>query len=79
MNIFCTIGEAVEEIKAQGANISIKELRRIAREADLPFRQGAGRALLYRSSDLMSAFENSFQRPSEIIVMARARQRKRYA
>lgn len=77
MNTFCTIGEAINDIKAQGANISAKELRRIARDSDLPYRQGAGRTLLYRSSDLMSAFEKSFQRPSEIIVMARARQRKR--
>ena len=75
-NTFCTIGEAVRDIKEQGANISIKELRRIAREADLPFRQGAGRTLLYRSSELMNAFEKSFQRPSEILVLARSRQRK---
>lgn len=42
MNTFCTIGEAINDIKAQGANISAKELRRIARDSELPYRQGGG-------------------------------------
>ena len=75
----CTIAEAVKFIKEQGANISVRELRDIAKSKDLPFRRGAGRTLLYRSSELINAFEATFQRPSEILLMARARQRKAMA
>ena len=76
MNTFCTIGEAVKFIKEQGANISVRELRDIAKKKDLPFRKGAGRTLLYRSSELLNAFDTTFQRPSEILALARARQRR---
>ena len=76
MNVYCTIGEALEEIKEMGANISATELRDIAHKADLPYRRGAGRTLLYRSDDLLKAFNNSFMRPSEILALARSRQRR---
>lgn len=76
LKTICTIGEAVKYIKEQGANISVRELRDIAREKDLPFRRGAGRTLLYRSSELISAFESTFQRPSEILALAKSRQRR---
>ncbi len=79
MNTFCTIGEAVKFIKEQGANISVRELRDIAKKKDLPFRKGAGRTLLYRSSELLNAFDTTFLRPSEILALANARKKKEAA
>lgn len=79
LKTICTIGEAVKYIKEQGANISVRELRDIAREKDLPFRRGAGRTLLYRSSELINAFDATFLRPSEILALANARKKKEAA
>ena len=76
LNEFCTVGECAKFLKGRGAVVSVAELRRIARDKDLPFRKGAGRTLLYRSAQLLGAFESTFMRPSEILVMARSRARK---
>lgn len=76
---FCTVGECAKFFKTRGANISVRELRDIAREKDLPFRRGAGRTLLYRSSELINAFDATFLRPSEILALANARKKKEAA
>lgn len=76
LNEFCTVGECAKYLKARGAGISPQELRNIAQARDLPFRKGAGRTYLYRTAQLLNAFEATFMRPSEILAMARAKQRR---
>ena len=58
---YCTIAEALEVIKSNGANISPAELRKIAKQADIPYRQGAGRTRIYPAELLINAFEATFQ------------------
>lgn len=76
LNEFCTVGECAKYLKTRGAVVSVAELRRIASAKDLPFRKGAGRTFLFRSEQLVRAYEATFMRPSEILAMARSRARK---
>lgn len=73
---FCTVGECAKFLKTRGAVVSVAELRHIARDKDLPFRKGAGRTFLFKSEQLVRAYESTFLRPSEILAMARSRGRK---
>lgn len=79
MNDFCTISECAKYLKTRGAVVSIVELRHIARKADLPFRRGAGRTFLFRSEQLVRAYESTFLRPSEILALANARKKREAA
>ena len=79
LNEFCTAGECAEFLKSKGAVVSVAELRRIARDKDLPFRKGAGRTFLFKSQQLLRAYESTFLRPSEILALARARNRREAA
>ncbi len=76
---FCTVGECAKFFKTRGAIVSVGVLRNIAREKDLPFRKGAGRTFLYRSEQLVKAYESTFLRPSEILALANARKKKEAA
>ena len=76
LNEFCTVGECAKYLKTRGAVVSVAELRSIARDKDLPFRKGAGRTFLFKSQQLLRAYESTFLRPSEILALARARRRK---
>ena len=76
LNEFCTVGECAKYLKTRGAVVSVAELRSIARDKDLPFRKGAGRTFLFRSEQLVRAYESTFLRPSEILALARARKRR---
>lgn len=79
LNEFCTVGECAKYLKTRGAVVSVAELRRIVRDKDLPFRKGAGRTFLFRSEQLVRAYESTFLRPSEILALANARRNKEAA
>ena len=79
LNEFCTVGECSKYLKTRGAVVSVAELRRVARDKDLPFRKGAGRTFLFKSEQLVRAYESTFLRPSEILALARARRKREAA
>ena len=79
LNEFCTVGECAKYLKTRGAVVSVAELRRVARDKDLPFRKGAGRTFLFKSEQLVHAYESTFLRPSEILALARARRKREAA
>jgi len=73
----CNLKDALGQIRADGATISLAELRKIADEADVPKRRGAGRTYLYLSDALLAAFWASFTKRETRLNIGRHRRVKR--